>query len=296
MDNTFLHFETLANMLSNNPLPAIPYVDYSCSGSFYNPPAQHIEITYITHGGYNDLMIGDKRVSLAAGQISLHNVHFGNYSSFSQNTRGWCVFLEAGDLPLTKEWTDAPFVRIINISNPERLMLAFKTLAEKCRIPGWQHPGYLSGTKAYDPKNPTHNTLGRTLHIKSALLELMATIIQDCLLSNEMEHKDNLQIIDLALEFMAINFNKPDITLETIAEKVDLSPDYFGMLFKRHIGTSPINYLRKVRIEQAKVLLINTQLPIKEIAKKVGYDDPLYFSRVFRNVTGQSPRQWKSHT
>lgn len=292
MDKTYIHFESLANIISSSPLPAIPFADFTGHGQVYNPPANHIELSYLTAGGYDKLMIGNKQFSLHAGEISLHNVHFGNYSPLSPGTKGWCVFIQTDDLALPKQWTNVPFFNSMKVNNPRKLELAFKSLAEKCRLPGLRHPGYLSGAKAYDPTDTSHTTLSRKLHIKAALLELLATITQNTADTSN-HNNDNLQTIDIALEYITANFNNPDLTLEMIANHINLSDDYFGQLFKKHIGTSPILYLRTIRVEQAKVLLTHTNLPINAIAEKVGYRDPLYFSRIFKKATTHSPRQWK---
>ncbi|MBU9720263.1 MULTISPECIES: AraC family transcriptional regulator [Bacillaceae] len=81
------------------------------------------------------------------------------------------------------------------------------------------------------------------------------------------------------------------ISVEDMAEYVGLSKYYFIKKFKEHMGIPPLQYLTKVRMEQAFHLLTNTELPIKEIAEKVGYPDPNYFHKVFRKVVGLSAGQ-----
>ena len=60
-------------------------------------------------------------------------------------------------------------------------------------------------------------------------------------------------------------------------------------MFIKHLGLSPNDYLTQYRINRACSLLRNSKLTISNIANSVGYDDPLYFSRVFKKVKGVSP-------
>lgn len=84
------------------------------------------------------------------------------------------------------------------------------------------------------------------------------------------------------------------LTLDEIAGQVHLNPQYFSVLFKRETGESVTTYLTNVRVDHAKLLLKNTSIPINEVARRVGYDDPDYFSRLFRKASGATPRQYRT--
>ncbi|GGE45023.1 AraC family transcriptional regulator [Pullulanibacillus camelliae] len=83
------------------------------------------------------------------------------------------------------------------------------------------------------------------------------------------------------------------ISLEDVANQVQLSPYYFSKLFKEHFGMTYIDYLTKIRIEKAKVLMRTTNKSQKEICFEVGYRDPNYFSRVFKKWTNLSPTGYR---
>ena len=89
-------------------------------------------------------------------------------------------------------------------------------------------------------------------------------------------------------------FINEKITLKEIASEKGLSPSQFSLVFRRKTGRSPMNYLIHLRIQKACQYLDNTELRIKEIALRVGYDDPYYFSRVFKNVMGTSPGKYRT--
>lgn len=84
--------------------------------------------------------------------------------------------------------------------------------------------------------------------------------------------------------------------LEELAMLVGLSQFHFCRAFKKSLGLSPIQYLIAQRIERAARLLTATQLPIAEIALSVGYEDPAYFTRLFRQKIGVTPSVMRSQT
>ncbi|MCL2864096.1 MAG: AraC family transcriptional regulator [Lachnospiraceae bacterium] len=83
-----------------------------------------------------------------------------------------------------------------------------------------------------------------------------------------------------------------DLPLEKLAELVHLSPSYLSRLFKRIRGENLSSYIQKVRIEEAKKLLEYTSLKVFEVGEKVGIPDPVYFSRIFKKITGVKPKDY----
>lgn len=84
-----------------------------------------------------------------------------------------------------------------------------------------------------------------------------------------------------------------DISLDSLAKKVGLSPIYISKLFKEKQGINYIDFLTECRIEKAKKLMSDTDTSIKEITFEVGYHDPNYFSKVFKKMTGISPKEYR---
>jgi AraC-like DNA-binding protein len=84
-----------------------------------------------------------------------------------------------------------------------------------------------------------------------------------------------------------------DLDIRQVARAVGTSVSHLHRLFKDALGTSPLRYAREHLIAQAKDALGSTSLSCQEIAKRLGYDDPLYFSAVFKRITGVSPREFR---
>jgi two-component system, response regulator YesN len=106
--------------------------------------------------------------------------------------------------------------------------------------------------------------------------------------------KGNNKTIEMAVKYIEENYAK-DISLENISRSVYLSPSYFSLLFKQVMSINFVDYLNKVRIENACELLKDIQYKTYEIAYKTGFHDEKYFSFIFKKVTGMSPSQFRSN-
>lgn len=83
------------------------------------------------------------------------------------------------------------------------------------------------------------------------------------------------------------------IELEKLAEISCLSKDHFIRLFKKKLGTTPLQYINQKKIEKAQLLLITEDLAVKEIAFQLAFEDYSYFNRLFKKITGVTPQEYR---
>ena len=95
------------------------------------------------------------------------------------------------------------------------------------------------------------------------------------------------------LKLMEDNRSDPDLNVAFLAKQAGVSPSYLHRLFKKLLGASPGNHLRRLRLQHASEQLLGTGLSISEIAFANGFHDPAYFHRVFRTVYACTPGQYR---
>jgi len=99
--------------------------------------------------------------------------------------------------------------------------------------------------------------------------------------------------VELSINYMQENISQL-LTLEDIARSVNFSASHYSALFRKKTGFAPIEYFNHLKIQKACQYLLYTELRIKEIADKLGIEDPYYFSRMFAKLMGQSPLQYRN--
>jgi AraC-like DNA-binding protein len=107
--------------------------------------------------------------------------------------------------------------------------------------------------------------------------------------SGKLRYKD---ATDIAIDFLSSKIDSV-LTLEEIANSVNLSSSHFSYLFKNKTGFSPIEYFNHLKVQKACQYLLFTNLRIKEIALELGIDDRYYFSRMFKKIMGLSPDDYR---
>jgi AraC-like DNA-binding protein len=100
--------------------------------------------------------------------------------------------------------------------------------------------------------------------------------------------------INLTISYMKEHLDQP-LRAATLASVARMSLPHYFVIFKRCTGSTPIDYFIKLRMERARELLATTSCSVKEIAGVLGYDDPLYFSRVFKSVNQATPTEYRAN-
>lgn len=127
--------------------------------------------------------------------------------------------------------------------------------------------------------------------LQSYIIDVIAEILNKSPVKSY-EKTDELVKLDPAIKFMNDEY-KNNPSLETIASKCAMAPNYFHRIFKMNFGLTPFTYMQRLRMEIAIRLLMTTSKSIKEVAFETGYTNEFYFYRQFKNYSGYSPGEMR---
>jgi len=158
----------------------------------------------------------------------------------------------------------------------------------RCADPGAYETVF---TALYDAHEHPH--YGSELKLRAEMLRLLALLIAEVSSASGVSRSHpQSERIQRAADWMKARYREP-LQLADIAASVHLSPGHFRALFKEATGRSPIEFLIRYRVDQAKRMLLHSGMTVGEIAEEVGYPDIHYFSRIFKQVEGMSPLQFR---
>lgn len=144
--------------------------------------------------------------------------------------------------------------------------------------------------RAFDMQVFQLSTLETAEDIVKELQQIMARLQE----AYEQKRGARQDMISLSVkELLDQNYQDPGYSLADVAPAVGMSAAYLGRLFKKQMNQSVAEYLVSVRIGNARRLLEETDLPIREISEQVGFQDITYFYRIFKNANGIPPAQYR---
>lgn len=132
--------------------------------------------------------------------------------------------------------------------------------------------------------------LWQKMRLRSAILMLLSVFLREATPKQWTSNERMLKV----LTFINTNICET-ITIDQLADIACTSVPYLIRLFKKHFGTSPLQYINRKKIERAQLMLITEDTQCKEIAYKVGFSDNSYFTRLFKKITGQTPQAYRSY-
>ena len=98
--------------------------------------------------------------------------------------------------------------------------------------------------------------------------------------------------VEASIAYMMRHLDRP-LQASTLAARVNVSPSHFYTIFKRYVGSTPIDYFIRLRMRRARRLLEDPGMSVKAVAYTLGYDDPFYFSRIFKSFNRIAPSQYR---
>lgn len=105
----------------------------------------------------------------------------------------------------------------------------------------------------------------------------------------------NQQKIKQAIAYIEANFDK-DLNMAVVSNEISMNYSLFSYVFKQYTGSNFVNYLRDIRVKEAKRLLKDTDMKVVDISQCIGYDNEKHFMKVFKTCTGVSPSEYRKNT
>lgn len=261
----------------------LPVCINSCGYNYYEPNSDRImicrpegrfdyQLIYIQEGK-GTFTIHQKEMVLEKGSLILYKPgepqHYGYDTSL--RTRAYWIHFAGSDVePLLRQnnlWNDSVYF-------PENLTDFSGIIMKIIRELQFHAYNYTLNCHAYFLELIC--SISRALNKQSPVISLQ----QDALIP--------------ALNLMHNNFHE-DYDIRFLADLCDMSVSHFIRKFKSFTGLPPHQYMTMIRIAHAKTMLISYDCSVSEIAQELGYDNPLYFSRLFKKYTGSSPSDFKKH-
>lgn len=232
--------------------------------------------------------------------FDLYMIFYTRHGSGTLSYMGRTVSLNAGDVIILNK--DTPYEYSADSTEWHTSWITFKGSAVSDTLSELK----LDGGKIvhYDSLEPVNELFSRLFGIissRSRNWNFTASSLIYTLLTELYTHSCTEGISDApsdesrlksAYDFIAENFRR-DITLEEIAAAAEVTPEYFCRLFRRSTNMRPFEYVARMRISEAKLLLETTDMPVSEIGTAVGYHDNSYFGSVFRRFEGISPTAFR---
>ncbi len=146
------------------------------------------------------------------------------------------------------------------------------------------------------PEVLSHTFVAQAVENRSTFSEKICLVLKTVITyrDSHLQGKYN-DVIIRSKKYIDDNYANPDICLHSVAEEVHFSPNHFSTIFSQECGITFIEYLTSVRVEKAKILLANTQKKSSDIAYEIGFNDPHYFSYIFKKATGFTPRDYRTN-
>jgi len=130
--------------------------------------------------------------------------------------------------------------------------------------------------------------LNRLIHAAKILHHLLGELLYNNPAFSPFQRTNRFRSVEPTLRYLRQNIDH-SLTLTDMADHANLSKPHFSRIFKDQTGYSPMDYFIHMKIQRASSLLVLTDMTVREIALTVGYEDPYYFSRLFKKVIGLSP-------
>lgn len=258
--------------------------------AYNNVCSRFTRLYYITEGE-GELILSDGIVKLTPGNMYIIPALTRHSTRCQNNMAHYYVHIHENNteelLPTYVMWTlptsivatenDLNIFKQLSLSNPNKTLLN-------------ENPARYDTSEYY--RIQLERELYQPITLRLLNNSLISMLMSRWFLLGKYHHNSKIDRIEQAALLIRSNLNT-NINIDNLAKEAKMSRHHFCRLFKAKTGLSVGNYIRQARIFSAQVLLSHTHMAIKEIALQVGYEDYNYFIRVFHQVTGTTPSQFR---
>lgn len=138
--------------------------------------------------------------------------------------------------------------------------------------------------------------LNDTISLDQVKAEMNRIFIVVLTFRNSLASHERVLVLQQAKSYIDIHFADPELKMNMVAQKFNISPSHFSTIFRQEIGVTFRDYVGKLKINRAKELLRTTNLKCSEVAYQSGFKDSHYFSFVFKKKTGLTPLQFRAQS
>ncbi|MCZ1181612.1 response regulator transcription factor [Alkalihalobacillus clausii] len=209
-----------------------------------------------------------------------------------EEQRIWIEMLRENKLTSLKQWLYGEFYYASG-ALPDPRLLRIKLTSILAQVRRYMRNWKMAGE---DVERAYYNLFNSVLN-----MPVLARIVQELILfiqflfeqTRRVETVQKTDVVHEALRYMNKHYQNPKLNLTRVAEHVGRNPSYLSQLFSIRLKQSFRHALQDIRIAAAKELLADPMLAIGEIAERVGYANPAYFSKAFKKQTAYSPNQYR---
>lgn len=259
------------------------YIQVNCTGSYWFDVSSHAinnrkkgrndYLLVYTHSGQSLAHIRGKKHHLKGGSIFFYHPHEEQYYGQVDAQPLWCFWIHFSGYGVSELLKKLRLDRKTTLRTGvnDYLVYEFETMS-----------------KTIFHKNNNYEIL-----LSSMMIQLLYTIAD--LSSSNFPISNSTTTANLmkeSLHFLHQNYNK-NLSLEELANISGLSIGRYINLFKELTNSTPKRFLTQLRVEKASELLMNTSMSVKEVSLSVGFEDPLYFSRLFKKYKNVTPTEYR---
>ncbi|WP_018214136.1 PocR ligand-binding domain-containing protein [Desulfitobacterium hafniense] len=246
--------------------------------------------------------IADQQARLAAeinarkkAEIAMHTIESRNISVYSLDMEYELrAKVRNGEMKDAQQILNQILIDVIekslgNLDTAKPRIIELAVMISRAALEGGaDHKDILEFNSGFYEKILETNSVAELCHRSQIMLDAYLRCVQDP------KEQSNLKAVQKAADYIAQNSDRK-ITIDEVAHYVYLSPCYLSRIFKQNLGCTLMEYLTQIRVEKAKVMLRDPKYNISQVAEESGFEDPGYFTRVFKKVEGITPSRYKQN-